>query len=449
MRSANFLKEHNAKEFWQAMAHPGESREAPPVIVTKAEGVMLEDIDGHRTIDGVGGLWSANLGHSCDPIKEAISRQLAELPFFNTFRGTTHPPAIELAYELTRYFEPEGLTRAFFTSGGSDAVETALRLARQFHKIRGERDRYKFISLKWGYHGTHFGGASVNGNARLRRNYEPLLPGCSHIPCPFVYRNPFNETDPERLAQICAGLLEDEIKFQGPDTVAAFIMEPVLGAGGVIPPPDSFMPLAREICSRHGVLLISDEIITCFGRAGAATGCRLYDVKPDFLTAAKALTNGYFPFGVVMIADHVAQAFESNDDGFGNIGTGYTYSAHPVGAAAALAALKEMAKLDLPGAARLHGAALLEGLRGLQARHDVVGDVRGRGLMCCIELVSDRRKKTPVGKETMATVFSETYAAGAMVRISANCVILSPPLIITPKDVETIVGALDKALGVL
>jgi hypothetical protein len=447
MRSANFLKQHNAREFWHAMAHPAEMRDAPPVIVAKAEGVTLEDIDGHKTVDGVGGLWSANLGHSNDPIKEAIRRQLDTLPFFNTFRGTTHPPAIELAYELTRYFEPEGLTRAFFTSGGSDSVETALRLARQFHKIRGERDRYKFISLKWGYHGTHFGGASINGNPRLRRNYEPLLPGCHHIPCPFPYRNPFNETDPERLAQLCAAALEDEIKFQGPDTVAAFIMEPVLGAGGVIPPPDSFMPMVREICSRHGVLLIADEVITCFGRAGAATGCRLYGVRPDLLTAAKALTNGYFPFGAVMIADHVADVFEKNTDGFGNLGTGYTYSAHPVGAAAALAALEEMGKLDLPSLALARGRELFDGLHALQRRHEIVGDVRGRGLMACLELVSDRAKKTPVSKEVMGGVFDRTYQAGAMIRISSNCIILSPPLILGRGDVEAIVNALDEGLA--
>lgn len=446
MRSANFLKEHNAKEFWHAMAHPAEMRASPPVIIAKANGVMLEDVDGHATVDGVGGLWCANLGHSCDPIKEAIRRQLDELPFFNTFRGTTNPPAIELAYELTEYFEPEGLTRAFFTSGGSDSVDTALRLARQYHKVRGDRDRYKFISLKKGYHGTHFGGASVNGNPRLRRNYEPLLGGCFQIPCPFPYHNPFDETDPERLATLCAAALEDEIKFQGPDTVAAFIMEPVLGAGGVIPPHDSFMPLAREICDRHGVLLIADEVITCFGRAGAATGSRLYGVKPDLLTAAKALTNGYFPFGAVMIAAHVAEAFETNTDSFGSIGTGYTYSGHPVGAAAGLAALAEMKKHDLPGNAVARGSELMEGLQALQRRHEIVGDTRGRGLMACLELVSDRETKAPVGKDVMAQVFDTTYAAGATVRISGNCVIISPPLTIASEHVDAIVGALDAAL---
>lgn len=446
MHSANFLKEHNGREFWHPMAHPAETARMPPVIVAKAHDVSIEDLDGNITLDAVGGLWCANLGHSCDPIKEAIRRQLEELPYYNTFRGTSHPPAIALAYELAAFFAPEDLTRAFFTSGGSDAVETCLRLARQYHKIRGERDRHKFIALKRGYHGTNFGGASVNGNANFRRNYEPLLAGCYHIPCPITYRNPFNETDPARLAQLCAAMLEDEIVFQGPDTVAAFIMEPVLGAGGVIAPHESFMPLVREICDRYGVLLIADEVITAFGRAGAPTGCRLYGVKPDLLCAAKGITNGYFPFGVAMISARVASVFESNGDGFGAIGTGYTYSGHPVGAAAALATMAELNKREIWKNAAARGSELLNGLADLQTRHDIVGDVRGRGLMACLELVSDRRKKTALSKSEMAGVFERTYAAGVMVRISSNCVIISPPLIVTAKHIDTIVGALDEAL---
>ena len=231
----------------------------------------------------VGGLWNVNLGYSCDPIKKAIADQLDQLPFYSAFRGLATAPAIELSYRLAEWFKPDGLTRSFFTSGGSDAVDTALRLARQYHKIRGDRDRTKFLSLKKGYHGTHFGGASVNGNPNFRRNYEPLLSGCFQIPSPYPYRNPFNETDPAKLAQACASILEDEIAFQGPDTIAAFIMEPVLGSGGVIVPHETFMPLVREICDRHGILLIADEVITAFGRTGAWTGSRLLgrEARPD------------------------------------------------------------------------------------------------------------------------------------------------------------------------
>jgi adenosylmethionine-8-amino-7-oxononanoate aminotransferase len=446
MKSTNFLKEHNGKQFWQPMTHPAESRNSPPVILTSAEGVTLTDIDGHKTIDGVGGLWSANLGHSCEPIKDAIRKQLDELPFYNSFRGTTHGLTIELAHELAEYFKPEGLVRSFFTSGGSDGVDTALRLARQYHKVRGDGDRYKFISLKNGYHGTHFGGASVNGNSRMRQNYEPLLGGCLHIPSPHVYRNPFNETDPERVAQLCVSVLEDEIKFQGANTIAAFIMEPVLGAGGVIPPHDSFMPAVKKICEKHGILLIADEVITCFGRAGGATGSRLYGVQPDMLVSAKAMTNGYFPFGAVMINEKIAEAFESNKDSTGVIGTGYTYSGHPVGAAAALASLKEIHLQDLPTKAVTQGEILMTELKKLEAKYEVIGNVRGRGLMVGVELVSDRAAKTPLDKTSMNKIFDETYKAGAMVRISGNIIIISPPLIIQKDDIMTIVNGIEAAL---
>ncbi|MBT5919580.1 MAG: aminotransferase class III-fold pyridoxal phosphate-dependent enzyme, partial [Alphaproteobacteria bacterium] len=259
MRDTNFLIENNARHMWHPMAHPAEMQAVPPKVITAGEGVHVTDVEGQKTLDAVGGLWNVNLGYSCQPVKDAIRDQLAELPYYSAFRGTSTGPAIELSYELRQWFEEDGLTRSFFTSGGSDSVETALRLARQYHKIRGDRDRTKFLSLKKGYHGTHFGGASVNGNANFRRNYEPMLAGCFQIACPHIYRNPFGETDPAKLALLCAAALEDEIAFQGPDTIAAFIMEPVLGAGGVIPPHESFMPLVRDICDRNGILLIADE----------------------------------------------------------------------------------------------------------------------------------------------------------------------------------------------
>jgi putrescine aminotransferase len=443
----NFLKEHNARHIWHPMAHPGEMRAHPPKIVVAAEGVTLTDVDGHRLLDAVGGLWNVNLGHSCDPIKQAIADQLQKLPYYSAFRGVTSGPAIELSVMLADWFRPDGLARSFFTSGGSDSVDTALRFARQYHKIRGERDRIKFLSLKKGYHGTHFGGASVNGNANFRRNYEPLLPGCFQLPSPYLYRNPFNEADPARLAQLCAAALEDEIAFQSADTIAAFIMEPVLGAGGVIPPHASFMPLVREICDRHGILLIADEVITAFGRTGAWTGSRLWGVRPDMMCTAKAITNGYFPFGAVMISEKVAAVFEENNDSFGNIGHGYTYSAHPVGAAAALACLPEMEKADLATNAGARGGELIAGCLALQQKHEIVGDVRGKGLMVALELVADRATKKPVDKTAINAVFEAIYRNGVMVRVSGNTIILSPPLVIAPSDVTKMLSAIDVGLN--
>ncbi|WP_083096211.1 aspartate aminotransferase family protein [Pseudophaeobacter leonis] len=444
MKDANFLKEHNARSLWHPMAHPADSLANPPAIITGAQGVRISDIDGHEVIDAVGGLWNVNLGFSCQPIKDAIAAQLDVLPYYSTFRGTTNDQVIQLAELLRDFFAPDGLSRAFFTSGGSDSVETALRLARQYHKIRGEAGRTKFLSLKKGYHGTHMGGASVNGNANFRTQYEPLLPGCHHIPAPYPYRNPFNESDPARLAQLCLQALEDEIAFQGAGTIAAFIMEPILGAGGVIPPHHSFMPGVREICSKHGILLIADEVITAFGRTGSWTGSRHWGVQPDFMCTAKAITNGYFPFGAVMIAESVAEVFEQDVSGRAAIGHGYTYSGHPVGAAAALACLQETQRLNVPENAAARGQELHQGLLALQERHALIGDVRGgHGLMCAMELVADRASKSAPDKRTIARLQEVTYRNGAMVRISGPNIILSPPLVLTKDDVQGILRALE------
>ena len=308
----------------------------------------------------------------------------------------------------------------------------------------------KYLSLKKGYHGTHTGGASVNGNANFRTQYEPLLPGCFHIPAPYTYRNPFNESDPARLAQLCLAALEDEIAFQGAATIAAFIMEPVLGAGGVIPPHASFMPGVREICTRHGILLIADEVITAFGRTGAWTGSRLWGVQPDMACTAKAITNGYFPFGALMISESMAEVFEQDKTGRGAIGHGYTYSGHPVGAAAALACLAETQRLRVNENAAARGAELHAGLLALQAKHEAIGDVRGgHGLMLALELVADRGSKKPADKAVPARVQEVAYKTGAMVRVSGNNIILSPPLIVTSADVQVILGALEAGFAAL
>ena len=448
MKDSNFLKEMNARSLWHPMTSPGDSLANPPTIVTGGQGVRITDVDGREVVDGVGGLWNVNLGYSCQPVKDAIAAQLDQLPYYSIFRGTSNDAVIQLAEELRAFFEPDGLSRAFFTSGGSDSVETALRLSRQYHKIRGEAARTKFLSLKKGYHGTHMGGASVNGNANFRTMYEPLLAGCSHIPAPYTYRNPFDESDPAKLAQLCLSALEDEIAFQGAGTIAAFIMEPILGAGGVIPPHESFMPGVRDICTRNGILLIADEVITAFGRTGSWTGSRHWGVKPDMACTAKAITNGYFPFGAVMIADAVAEVFEKDETGRAAIGHGYTYSGHPVGAAAALACLAETKRLDVPKNAAARGAQMHQGLLDLQAKYPLIGDVRGgHGLMHALELVSDRTRKTPADKPTAATIQAQTYLAGAMVRISGPNIILSPPLVLTAADVTTILEALDVGLA--
>ena len=442
MKDSNFLTEHNGRLMWHPMTSPQDSIDNPPKIITSSEGVTITDLDGHSAVDGVGGLWNVNLGYSCQPVKDAMTAQLDKLPYYSTFRGTSNDVAIELSYELNKFFEPDGMSRAFFTSGGSDSVETALRLARQYHKLSGEAGRTKFLSLKKGYHGTHIGGASVNGNTNFRTAYEPLLPGCFHIPAPYTYRNPFNETDPEKLAQLCVQALEDEIAFQGAGTIAAMIMEPILGAGGVIPPHKSFAPMVQEICNRNGILLITDEVITAYGRTGAWSGARLWGIQPDMMCTAKAITNGYFPFGALMLGHRMVEVFENNPDA--KIGHGYTYSRHPVGAAAALACLVETKRLNVIENAAARGDQLFAGCQALMEKYDIIGDVRGgHGLMTAIEMVSDRTSKKLIDAATASTVQEVAYQNGAMVRVSGPNLILSPPLVVTQNDCNILLSAID------
>jgi adenosylmethionine-8-amino-7-oxononanoate aminotransferase len=434
--------------FLQPMAHARSAEWAAPVMIVSGDGVHVTDADGRTLVDGVAGLWNVNLGHSCEPIKRAIREQLEVLPYYSSFEGTSHPLAPRLAHKLAELLAPEQVGRVFFSSGGSDAIETALKLARQYWKLAGEPGRTKFIALKHGYHGVHFGGASVNGNPPFRGAYEPLLPGCFHVESPWTYRNPFTE-DPEALGRICAELLAREIEFQTPGTVAAFIAEPVQGAGGVIVPPPNFWPLVREVCDRYGVLLIADEVVTGFGRSGAMTGARGWGVKPDIMCFAKAITSGYVPFGATTLSEKLASVFANAPDPEGHVFHGYTYSAHPLGCAAAMAALDQAAELDLPSRAAALGRYLLDQLKPFERRHDLVGEVRGKGLMVCIDLVSDKAARTPLSPDSGTTrkIAQEAAARGALVRAVGNNIILSPPLVIEQPELDIIIHALDAALA--
>jgi adenosylmethionine-8-amino-7-oxononanoate aminotransferase len=451
------LKADNAQYLWHPMAHPAAMKKSRPDIIARGEGCWVWDVDGHKLLDGVAGLWSSNLGHSCREVRDAIVAQLDELPFFNTFRGTTHPRAIELSRALVDLMKPDGVAAVMFSNGGSDAVEGALKLARQYHKLRGEKDRTKFIALRQGYHGVHFGGMSVNGNTNFRRPYEPLLPGCFHIDSPWLYRNPWTrDTGPEAEAELgrqTAAALEREIVFQGSDTVAAFIAEPIQGAGGVIVPPANFWPLVREICDRHGVLLIADEVVTGFGRAGTLFGTRLWGVNADLWCLAKGISSGYVPLGATAVGQKVAQIFDADVSGAGQIAHGYTYSAHPVAAAAALATLKLLVERDVPGHVSRVSGPFQSRLRGLTQRHACVGDVRGHGLMLGIEMVADPLTRAPLPRSSdlPARVARAAYRRGLMVRVSGANLILSPPLVISEAELEflceTLEAAFDEAVA--
>ena len=438
------IEEWNGKQQWHPMGHPNDMLKKPPIIINKGEGVYIEDNKGNRMVDGVAGLWNINCGYDRPEIKEAITKQLDELVYYSTFKGTSHPRSIELAHLLMKMLEPENMKRVMFSSGGSDAMETALRIARQYWKMKGQKDRYKFISLKQGYHGTHFGAASVNGNTRFRRNYEPMLPGCFHVDAPWTFRNPYTE-DPEELGKICAELVDREIQFQSPDTVAAFIMEPVLGAGGVIVPPDNYMKLIREVCDKHGVLLIADEVITGFGRTGSLFGSRKYGVKPDIMTFAKGISSGYIPLGATVCNERIDNAFRENKDAFGSIGHGYTYAGHPIACAAALASLKIVLNEDLPANAQKQGDYLYNQLKPLEDKYEFVGDVRGKGLMMALEFVNNKQSKNP-DRGIVAQIFKIMFSKGAFVRAAGNNIIISPPLVITKEELDVIIDALKYAL---
>jgi adenosylmethionine-8-amino-7-oxononanoate aminotransferase len=446
--TAEELKQANARHLLHPMAHPQQMAETPPDIIVRGEGSWIWDVDGHRMVDGVAGLWSVNLGFGRREIRDAVVEQMDELAYYNIFRGTTHARAIELADRVVGLMQPDGVETVYFSSGGSDAVDSALKLARQYWKIRGQQDRTKFIALRQGYHGVHFGGMSVNGNTNFRRAYEPLLPGCFHVDTPWLYRNPYTD-DPVRLGELCAELLEREIVFQSPDTVAAFIAEPVQGAGGVIVPPPNYWPLVRKVCDKYGVLLIADEVVTGFGRTGHLFGTRLWGVQADIWCLAKGISSGYVPLGATALSGKVAKVFNEADASLGAVAHGHTYSGHPVAAAAALAALDILEREDVVGNVARQGPYFMQRLQALATRYPLIGDVRGIGLMVCLELVADRATKAtlPRGAKQVTQLAREAYRRGAMIRTSGANIILSPALTISREQIDLLCDALDGAFA--
>lgn len=444
----NFLRENNARHQFHPMIHPQISAAHPPQIITGGEGCYVTDIDGNRFVDGIGGLWNVNVGHNRPEVKEAIIAQMDRISYYSSFAGTTTAPSIELSARVCAMAAEEEADKVLFSANGSDAVETALKLARQYFQLIGEPGRYKFISMKNGYHGVHFGGVSVNGSAYYRNSYGPLLPGCTQIDTPWTYRNPYTE-DPVALSEQIATLLEREILHQGPNSVAAFIAEPVQGAGGVIVPPACFWPRIREICDRYGVLLISDEVVTGFGRSGAMFGARGWGVRPDIMCLAKGITSGYVPLGATVLNRRVAQAWYQGMSPEGFVMHGYTSTGHPLACAAALAALEIVERENLPANAARQGATLIAGLAHLAETSSIVGEVRGKGLMVGIDLVADKATRQPLDPANGLAERVAAYARdkGAMVRPAGSTIILSPPLVITETEIGILIEALTHAFA--
>jgi putrescine---pyruvate transaminase len=438
------LKQHSQSQ-WHPMSSPMLNRKLEELVIERGEGVYVWDINGTRYFDAMSGLWCVNVGHGRSEVKAAIVAQLDKLEFHNTFGTMNHPGAIRLAERITQLLSTEEMKRVFFSSGGSDAVETAIKLARQYWRVQGRAERVKFISLRTGYHGMHIGGTSLSGSPLSRAAFGPGLADCYQVETPHLYRNPWTR-DAEELGEICAALLEREIQHQKPDTVAAFIAEPVIGIGGVIVPPRNYWPRVREICDKYGVLLIADEVVSGFGRTGAVTGSRGWGVKPDIMCLAKGLTSGYIPMGATTVNAKVADAIEAAPPPAGMLMHGYTYSGHPVAAAAALACLDIVEKENLPENAATVGQYLLEGLQTLH-RFAHVGDIRGKGLMVAIELVENKKTHVPLSPTSPfgQQIGRAAGQHGALVRSVGNLIILSPPLISTRNHIGELLKALEAA----
>jgi putrescine---pyruvate transaminase len=438
------------KDILYPFANSGFVAKNPPLCIEGGDGVYVTDSSGKRYIDGQAGLWNVNVGHGRPEIKQAIVAQLDKLSFYSLFGNTTTLPSVEFAEMLCRLTAPEGMTRVFFSSGGSEAVETAIKISRQYWRLT-QPTRTKFISLRLAYHGVTLGALSLNGKAPYREPYEPLLPGFHQVETPHLYRNPFT-SDPVELGRICAELLEREIIHQGPHSVAAFIAEPIQGAGGVIVPPPNFWPLVREVCDRHGVLLIADEVVTGFGRSGSMFGCRTFGVKPDIMVFAKGINSGYVPLGATMINARVTEAFESDDHNEFSprmFMHGNTYAGHPLACAAGLANLRIVEADDLPANARDVGGYFLDRLNEIAPRHRNIGDVRGMGLMIAVELVANKKTKRPfeLSERFGARVWERCVEKGVLIRNMADTFIISPPLTLEKRHVDEMVDAFDGALA--
>jgi adenosylmethionine-8-amino-7-oxononanoate aminotransferase len=435
------------RSMWHPMTAPSTSvptsfAPTTDLMLVEGKGVFVFDDAGKRYFDCSAGMWNVIVGHGRTEINRAIAAQLERIAYHTTFGNLSNLPATQLAERLMSLLQEEGMCHVMFSSGGSDAVETAFKLARQYWLLEGQGRKTKIISLRNGYHGLHFGGMSAGGSAHWKAPYEPGVPGFLQVEGPYLYRNPWTD-DEETLSEICAGILEREIEHQGPDSVAAFIAEPVQGAGGLIIPPSTYWPRVREICDKHQVLLIADEVITGFGRTGSLFGCRHWGVKPDIMCLAKGINSGYIPMGATVVNDRVASAW-SRDHRLASIMHGYTYSGHPVASAAALANLDIVLREDLPGNAKEQGAKLLAMLTQSLAHCEHVGDVRGLGLMVAIEFVEDRKTKKPIqASDPRIVSFARgCLHAGLLIRMQAHRLYLSPPLIISADETSEMASLL-------
>ncbi len=410
-----------------------------PLLLEGARGMYYQDQHGRQILDGIAGLWCCNAGHCHPQITAAIQAQAGRLDYATAFQ-LGHPGAFELATRLAD-LAPAGLDHVFFTNSGSEAVDTALKIARAFHQRNGEPQRTRLVGRQRGYHGVGFGGISVGGIEANRRLFGPLLPDVEHLSSTHLpERNAFSRGQPDNGVEL-ADELADMIASGEPDTIAAVIVEPVAGSAGVLVPPAGYLQRLRELCDRHGILLIFDEVITGLGRLGSATAADYFGVRPDLMTLAKALTNGTVPMGAVLVDGRIHEGFMQGPEQAIELFHGYTYSGHPLAAAAALASLDVYADEGLFARARELAPIFEQALHQLAGAPHVI-DVRNLGLMGAIEL--EPRADAPT--QRAQAVFREAFERGILIRTTADTIALTPPLIISEAQIGQIVETLQGIL---
>ncbi len=417
-------------------------REQGPLIFARGEGSTLWDTDNKPYLDGFAGLWNVNVGHGRSELSEVAQEQMTRLAFQPTFFGLSTPPPIELATKLAAMI-PGPINHFQFTSGGAESNETALKIARYYWALSGKPDKVKIISRQMAYHGIALGALAATGMPGYWQDFGPLSPGFVHINAPHTYRLGEGMTEAEFVAKLVEEL-EATIAREGADQIAAFIGEPVQGAGGVVPPPQSYWTAIAEVLKRHEILLIADEVITGFGRTGTMFGIQQYGVQPDIVSLAKGITSGYVPLGAVGVTDELYDRLCEPDRLFMH---GFTYSGHPVACAVALRNIAILEGEDLPTNAAVRGEQLLAGLHDL-SNHPNIGNVRGKGLMAIVEVVADRETKAsfPATAGVGAKLQAATRARGLIVRCSDTGIAISPPLVITEQEIDALVNSIGDAI---
>lgn len=443
------LQRAAAEHLWLHFSRMGAYREGEEIpVIVRGEGCYLEDTRGRRYLDALAGLFAVQIGYSYgEEIGRAAAEQMRELPFYTNW-SYAHPRAIELAQEVAE-LAPSGLERVFFTSGGSESVESAWKLARQYHTLRGER-RWKAVSRNVAYHGTTMGALSINGVAALRTPFEPLVPSVAHVSNTIGYHRPEGETEAEFTAWLLDEL-ERTIDAEDPSTVAMVIMEPVQNAGGAIVAPAGYWAGVREICDRHGILLCADEVITGFGRLGAWFGSELYDIRPDLITCAKGLSSAYASIGGVITSERVAEPFYAPGVSYAH---GITFGGHPVQAAIALANLEIMRREGIVEGVRAHEEDFRRTLATLLDL-PIVGDLRGAGYFWALELVKDKDTRETFNAEECEDLLRgflshRLLEAGLICRADDRgdpVVQISPPLIAGQAEFDQIAGILGEVLS--